>query len=442
VVTLAQIKAARPEWGLDVLHSWKASAAQLVAAAESYQKCVRRPGGEIWLGESSTAAFEMVQRDRRAIANLRCAIDDMADKAINAIIDPVISNLNRVRAKIASVESAGLTVNEDLTIPYPSTTPPHPIGKEEVDRWAIEVRDLAARWWESDQRVADQINWDKQDLAYELKPGYPRFELYERVLREAGLLTGPSPTGYYAKWLDNAERRRVPPEVLVEIARRHGITPENFQILESMEEITDEDEKSFFLLPEDISGGDDARKAVVMTYILNAGTDYDDAGKKPGVRNDFKETPYSVDEVQRIIDRQEANDWSYDDDVEFVHANGARLVTTPNGMLMGAGGNWIQDMYSWDAGTTYGDIFMIDIDDPENAGQQLRDIAESGNVWQDDHNGEPFERTELDLDRFLHHEERHSQQWADKGYLDMLWDYAWDHDALEDQAGRSDAGYL
>jgi hypothetical protein len=76
------------------------------------------------------------------------------------------------------------------------------------------------------------------------------------------------------------------------------------------------------------------------------------------------------------------------DDVEFVHVNGARLVTTPNGMLMDAG-NWIQEMYSWGADTTYRDIFMIDIDDPENAGQQLRDIAESGNAWQDDDNGGP-----------------------------------------------------
>ena len=109
-------------------------------------------------------------------------------------------------------------------------------------------------------------------------------------------------------------------------------------------------------------------------------------------------------------------------------------------MMMGLGGNALQDLYSSDAGTTWGDIFMLDIDNPEDAPQQLRDVVESGHAWHTVDSDKPFEGS-LDLDRLLHHEERHSQQWADKGYVGMIWDYAWDSDGLEEDAGLSDAGY-
>jgi hypothetical protein len=185
-----------------------------------------------------------------------------------------------------------------------------------------------------------------------------------------------------------------------------------------------------------------------MTYILNAGTDYGDAGRKPGVRNDFRETPYSADEVQRIIDRQEANSWSYDQDVGFVNDNGGRLVTTPNGMMMGLGGNELQDKFSTSGGTAWGDIFMVNIDDPHNADEQLRDVVESGHAWYVDDDDKPFECS-LDLDRLLHHEERHSQQWANFGYTDMIAAYSGGKidelitgtHPLEEDAGLSDGGY-
>jgi hypothetical protein len=435
-----QIDNARPETVLGMMRSWKNSAADLVTTAESYQRSVRNPGGEPWSGATATAAITQAGFDREAIDNLRQAIDTMADTATNSMNDPVIPNLNDVRTKIASAEAAGFTVADDLAVSYPATTPPDPMKKEDAERRTGEIQTAATKWWNSDQQVADQIGRDKQGLASNLYVDrHPNFGRYERLLREAGLLTGPSPDGYYAQWLENTERRGVPPEVIVDIARRHDITPDDFKILEHMKEIKDPDGKSFFLLDEGTSG-EDARKAVLMTYILNAGSDYGAAGRKPGVKNNFGETPYSADEVQRIIDRQDANDWSYDDDVAFVDGNGGRLVTTPNGMLMGAGGNWLQDMYSQKAGTTWGDIFMVDIDDPKDAGQQLSNIVDSGHMWYADDNGKPYEGG-LDLDRFLHHEERHSQQWADKGYVGMMWDAITDSDGLEEDAGLSDAGY-
>jgi hypothetical protein len=270
---------------------------------------------------------------------------------------------------------------------------------------------------------------------------------YEYALRDAGLLSGRNADGHN-KWLENAARQEVPPEVVVEIARQHGITPESFKILEKIEEIKDPNGKSFFLIPSGTSG-DDARKAALMTYILNAGTDYGKAGKQPGVTNDFPETPYSAAEVQRIIDRQNANSWSYDRDVGFVDANGGRLVSTPNGMLMGLGGNWIQRLFSQQGGTAWGDIFMVNIGHCADPAQQLRAIVQSGHAWYSDDHGKPFE-SNLALDRVLHHEEWHSRQWAAKGYAGMLRDYGWElirekvfrkTNRLEEDAGLADGGY-
>ena len=240
----------------------------------------------------------------------------------------------------------------------------------------------------------------------------------------------------------------MPTDVIEDIERRHGITPDSFAILQQMEEITDPDGKSFFLVPRR-AGGSDARRAALMTYIFNAGTGYATAGAQPGVSNDFADTPYSAAEVQRIINRQRGNRWSYDSDVRFVHRNGARLVTTPNGMLMGLGGNWIQGLFSQQGGTAWGDIFMVNIDRCADPCEQLRQIVRSGRAWYTGRQGAPVQ-SGLNLDRVLHHEERHASQWAAKGYLRMLRDYGWElvrerafgkTNRLEDDAGLSDGGY-
>ena len=253
---------------------------------------------------------------------------------------------------------------------------------------------------------------------------------------------------WLANWLDNAADRGVSADVTAEIARRHGITPHSFDILQAMEEITDPHGKSFFLIPRRATGSD-ARRAALMTYVFNADTGYTKAGEQLGVTNDFPETPYSAAEVQRIIDRQRANSWSYDRDVGFVHRNGGRLVATPNGMLMGLGGNWIQGLFSQQGGTAWGDIFMVNIDRCSDPCEQLRQIVRSGHAWYTDRRGVPVQ-SRLNLDRVLHHEERHSAQWAAKGYLRMLRDYGWElvrerafgkTNRLEDDAGLADGGY-
>jgi hypothetical protein len=238
------------------------------------------------------------------------------------------------------------------------------------------------------------------------------------------------------EWLRNAQRRGVARHVVADIARRHAVTPQAFEVLEGMGEIRDPGGRSYFLMPRGATG-DDARRAALLTYVLNAGTGYRTAGR-PG---DFPATPYSAGEVARIAERQRANGWTYSRDVRFVHRNGGRLVTTPNGMLMGAGGNRIQRQFSRRGGTTWGDIFMLNLG---NVGQvpdpaaELRRIVRSGRAGR------------LDLDRLLHHEERHSRQWAARGYAGMVRDYGWEllrelafrkTNRLEEDAGLSDGGY-
>lgn len=249
---------------------------------------------------------------------------------------------------------------------------------------------------------------------------------YERALRRADLLTGPPPTGYVSRWLGNAARRSVEPDVVVDVARTGLVF--SLQLLQGCEEITDRHGKSYFLLPPGANGAN-ARMAVLLAYVYNAGTDYGTAG-------DFAETPYSAAEVKRIMDRQRANSWSYDRDVKFVHRNGGRLVATPNGILMGLGGNWVQRLFSQRGGTTWGDIFMVNTPPVDDPAQRFRTVIQS--------------RMRPELDRLLHHEQRHSAQWAALGYAGMLRSYSWElmrelifrkTNRLELDAGLGDGGY-
>lgn len=290
--------------------------------------------------------------------------------------------------------------------------------------------DIKLKLAEEEKRIGDDPG----------EPGYDPVNEYEDALREAGLLDGPS-DGFYREWLANAAKNDVPPEVLVDIARRHNITPQSFDVLKGMERVTDNDGKTYFILPSGVSA-EDARDATLMTYVLNAGTGYEDS--RGSGKNSFAETPYAADEVQRIIDRQESNSWSYVGAELF----SGRLAATPNGMLMGLGGNMVEDQLSQLGGSTVGDVFLVNIDNPADPAQQLRDIIDSGQAWYSEQR--PLPGSTIDLDRILHHEERHSQQWADLGYENMVEQYGqkmveeWitkQRNPFETNAGASDGGY-
>jgi uncharacterized protein YukE len=164
----------------------------------------------------------------------------------------------------------------------------------ELNSIAAKIRGLGDEY----RALDDQKFGKPQFVGPDGKDGTEPENEYERALREAGLLTGPPPDGYYKQWLENAKRQGVAPETIVDIARRHRITPDSFNVLNVMEKVTDRQGKYFFVMPAGTSGTD-ARKAALMNYILNCGTDYGE-----GTPHDFTPTPYSADEVQRIIDRQ------------------------------------------------------------------------------------------------------------------------------------------
>jgi len=230
----------------------------------------------------------------------------------------------------------------------------------------------------------------------------------------------------------------------------------------------DPEGKAFYLLPIGISPAA-ARRAVLATYAANGRTDYAVAGEVGNPRDlspaevDFPETPFSRAEVARIAARQDRNRWSYRDDIALVHAQGGRVVTTPNGMLMavpGGVGRW----FAAKGGTTWGDIFLLNIPADQAGGwglgrwglargrdpvDILRRVVEGGSAPS---SLDPTGGTThwLDLDRVLHHEEIHAQQWARYGHLGFLARYAVDtllhgtdgvRQWTEREAGLHDGGY-
>lgn len=299
-----------------------------------------------------------------------------------------------------------------------------------------------------DREAAEKIEFDTPGDGFGDRdpsddPNDP-IDQYEEALQEAGLLDGDAPpSSMYEEWLLNASANGVPPEEIVNIARDHDITPESFDVLDGLKRVPDNNGKDYFLLPAG-ADGETARQAALMTYILNAGTGY---GTPENSRaNDFAETPYTSAEVQRIIDRQPANGWSY----EALQRGGGRGVVTPNGMVMGLGGNWAQDTLSLRAGSTYGDLFVVNIDDPADPVARLTQIIQSGHMYSYDSDGVLREKTAVDLDRTLHHEERHAQQWAELGPVEFGRQYLsavpneWLTGTLnpfETNAGVRDGGY-
>jgi len=260
----------------------------------------------------------------------------------------------------------------------------------------------------------------------------------KRQLRHAGLL-GRETSALYDEWLKRAVARGVSVEEIRKIAREQGIKPAEFELIRDWKVFVDPDGKLFFLVPPGTSSAD-AREATLLTYILNCGTDYaaaddlvdTDGDGRPdsrspqnqgGTFNDFTETPYSAAEVVRIAARQDSNWWSYRLGVPLIHSLGGALVTTPNGMLMELGGTGPVSIMSQGGGTTYGDIFMVNIDDPDDPVVTIKSIVESGSAAEVYADGTWSLGNSIDLDRLLHHEERHSQQWARAGFRNFVAGY-------------------
>ncbi|WP_234806855.1 hypothetical protein [Mycolicibacter minnesotensis] len=238
----------------------------------------------------------------------------------------------------------------------------------------------------------------------------------------------------HRSWLANIDRYGAGPHAVADIVRAQRITRDSFRRLDAMEQITDPDGKSYFVIPR-TAGGDAARQAVLLTYILNAGTGYG----RPGTRTDFPATPYTGAEVHRITQRQRANRWSYAA-VRGICNTGGTVATTPNGLLMVLGGNRVHGSFSHRGGTMWGDLFLVNTRGISDPARRVREIIESGRLGQ----GGP------DLACLLHHEEIHAQQWAALGPMRMPARYLAEEarsrvlggvNNFEEEAGLRDGGY-
>jgi hypothetical protein len=391
--------------------------------------------------------LQVVVDELRATAGV---MDDIASGFYNDGSGPILKSVTSADSELDSTKACSEV--GDTFLAYAQT-----LG-EGVSEHAGKLNSAAGLYEKGDTAAAEAIDFDPlEEREREVgddpgEQGYDPVDEYEQALQDAGLLEGES-AGFYREWLQNAADNKVPPETIVEIARQENITPASFDVLGGMERVTDEnktpdntsDDKDYFMLPENATA-EQARQATLMTYILNAGTGYGTA--KGNNDNDFAETPYSAAEVQRIKDRQAANWWSH----EMIPAatdRGGRYATTPNGMLMGLGTDLIPNAQ---AGTCVGDVFAVNYDHPPTgAAAELRNIIESGQSKSQAEDGTP--RYGNDLDRVLHHEERHSQQWAEHGRFGMteyIKDYftaegyarlIGEHNSFEENAGASDGGY-
>jgi len=264
------------------------------------------------------------------------------------------------------------------------------------------------------------------------------------ALSAAGLLPA-STNELWDDWEANLTAAGIPVSEVVKIVREQHLTPDSFNVLNGLTQYTAPNGEEYFLVKPGMSAADVA-KAALMTYIFNPGAaqDYTAAGGQ------YPATPYSNDEIERIKQRQQANAWSYLSLAKMIGGERA-LVTTPYGTLMGVGSGWGWGALSEREGSTYGDVFLINIDHPANndGATVLNNIIQGGKAPDvTDSRG----RTPggVDLNVTLHHEEIHSQQYARDGLSGFAVRYGAEAaiaggDAgkmsLEIEAGLKDGGY-
>lgn len=214
-----------------------------------------------------------------------------------------------------------------------------------------------------------------------------RFEIGQRMEQ----LRRREPRSLYEEWLARAVDRGLSlDEVLAQIESEQ-VTPESFDVLEGLARIEDPDGRVYYLL--DSVCSDRLREVAEAVELLNGGLPSESAW------------------------RRDANDWSYEAASHVLSANGA-LVATPEGILMAMGDDAVSDLLSQRAGTTYGEVFLVDgsPDDPE---YELRDRVRYGYL-------EPYdaECPPPPLQDLLQHERIHTEQWAEYGRWGMVESYA------------------
>lgn len=242
-------------------------------------------------------------------------------------------------------------------------------------------------------------------------------------LRQAGLLGAAEPTALYREWVWWTLPTVSGPRDVVARAQQEGVEPTTFEALEALTVWRAPSLRPYVR----ISAAASARHLSRVTELLNGG--------RPSTTN-----------------RRERNAWTYrgplgltTGDVGLILRTGGAVVATPGGTMMAAAGPKIGpvpnavDMFTARAGTTWGDVFVVNGSNDQPA-RVLSEAIESGRA--------PRGSAAPSLHRLLRHEKVHSEQWARYGFVRFIWAYLVRHNPndpcrhpLEQEAGLADGGY-
>lgn len=253
-------------------------------------------------------------------------------------------------------------------------------------------------------------------------------------------------TNYWALWQCRLADCGISENQIAAIIDGFQIDPNTFDKLAEFDWFDDLAGKRYFLLRPRMAVVD-VLELAWLTHVLGVGLpdDYRAAGGQ------FPATPYSAEEIGRVAKRQLANRASYARFSAMVAPRGLQLVATPYGTLMGLGIRWPRSLLSQLGGTTYGDVFLVNIDHRKglDSGAVLGHLITAGRAPNTrDRSGQTL--SGLSLDRLLHHEEIHSRQYARSGQARFMASYAWQglrgrfdghRIAYEIEAGLADGGY-
>ncbi|MPZ52356.1 MAG: hypothetical protein GEU79_06410 [Acidimicrobiia bacterium] len=315
------------------------------------------------------AAIDAARWTGRAVGHAKSRVAEVVDEAetydrfhgenISAIESDIADSVDRLGRAFGALEKVGADPNaalREFTVLYFGAL--------------LDGRTMPVDETEDLDEIADRTGVDPVDILQGIEE-----------LQEAGLAE-EDPDYFYIEWVAWTLANGLTPSELVDRARQEGVDADTFDVVDGLTVVRDPQARPYLV----IEDAGDAREIVRLNELLFGGA------------------PSEND------DRRDENSWSFDEDVYLVLHTGGALIATPEGILMGIGGNPIVDWFSAKGGTTWGEIFMLN-GDPDDPVQELIDIIESGSTHSD---GDPT------LDRLLHHERIHSEQWARYGYLDFI----------------------
>lgn len=176
--TKTQVLAAKPYKVLDLIDQWTRAADVLEHQGEDYVRLVDRPGGSHWEGATADAARERAAQDFKAITAIRDTVvarSTLIRGAVASILMPPLGNARNIIFNADAHNDVGVHVNEDLSITY---TPPDGTSEQTIKenratlaKAEAELKADAAKWWDAELDVAQQIRDAESAIANDLNFG-------------------------------------------------------------------------------------------------------------------------------------------------------------------------------------------------------------------------------------------------------------------------------